>query len=215
MNEKYFSIIDFCQSFLSCRKRKTDNSFEEITAKSILEQILRNRSRPTNLQTDTNIWLSASSPNLYAESQVKGNFSNKPTISIKTTSLQSEKLGREFSTRNNFKSLDLDYRNTLNKKEKKQSFKKENKININSRHKSFKNNQKFFPESMSYKPSFTRQNFTSCPHINHLVRMEDERDDGNSDSSLYDNVDDFTTNLFIDISIPDESNYDLVSINFD
>jgi len=146
---------------------------------------------------------------------VKGNFSNKPTISIKTTSLQSEKLGREFSTRNNFKSLDLDYRNTLNKKEKKQSFKKENKININSRHKSFKNNQKFFPESISYKPSFTRQNFTSCPHINHLVRMEDERDDGNSDSSLYDNVDDFTTNLFIDISIPDESNYDLVSINFD
>jgi len=45
--------------------------------------------------------------------------------------------------------------------------------------------------------------------------MEDERDDGNSDSSFYDNVDDFTTNLFIDISIPDESNYDLVSINFD
>ena len=211
MNEKYFSIIDFCQSLLFCRKRKTDNSFEEITAKSILEQILRKRSKPTNLQTDTNIWLSASSPNLYAESQVNGNFSNKPTISIKTTSLQSTKLEREFSTRNNFKSLNIDYRNTLNKKEKKHSFKKENKININSRHKSFKYNQKFFQESLSYKPSC----FTSCPHINHLVRLEDDQDSGNSDSSLYDNVDDFTTNLFIDISIPDENNYDLVSINFD
>ena len=32
---------------------------------------------------------------------------------------------------------------------------------------------------------------------------------------MFDTVDDFTTNLFLDENLIDESNFDLVSINFD
>merc|ERR1712117_705363 len=102
---------------------------------SILEQILRQKYQEKKNFVPENTWLSTSSPNLYAE--VNGNFSNKPTICIKTdkTLFNSEKFSQVTSKEIQFKSLTIDYKRTV---KRKQSYKKENKINNNSRRKSFK-----------------------------------------------------------------------------
>ena len=95
---------------------------------------------------------------------------------------------------------------------RKQSYKKENKININSRRKSFKHNQKIFQQSLPYK---SNSMFTSCPNLDKMTRKEDQDLVSNEDSLKFDNVDEFTTNLFLSDLVVDESNFDLVSLNFD
>ena len=165
---KYFSIIDFCQTVIFCKRKKSEQSLvEEHTAKSILEQILRQKYQEKKNFGPENTWLSTSSPNLYAE--VNGNFSNKPTICIKSdkNSLNSDKFSQVCSKEIQFKSLTIDYRQV----KRKQSYKKENKININSRRKSFKHNQKIFQQSLPYK---SNSMFTSCPNLDKMTRKEDQ-----------------------------------------
>ena len=203
MEGKYFSIIDFCQTAIFCKRKKSEQSLvEEHTAKSILEQILRQKYQEKKNFVPENTWLSTSSPNLYAE--VNGNFSNKPTICIKT-----DKFSQVASKEIQFKSLTIDYKRTV---KRKQSYKKENKININSRRKSFKHDQKIFHESLPHKSNSL---FTSCPNLDKITRKEEKDLVPNEDSLKFDNVDEFTTNLFLSDVVVDESNFDLVSLNFD
>ena len=55
----------------------------------------------------------------------------------------------------------------------------------------------------------------SCPNINQYFILPREKMDSLEDLDMIDNIDDFTTNLFLDDVIIDESNIDLVSIKLD
>ena len=71
----------------------------------------------------------------------------------------------------------------------------------------------------SSPPSINNQNnFQSCPNLHHLLdalERNQTRPNYFVGDHYVDNVDDFTTNLFIDDFLADDSNFDLVSINFD
>ena len=55
----------------------------------------------------------------------------------------------------------------------------------------------------------------SCPIINQYFILPREKMDSLEDLDMIDNIDDFTTNLFLDDVIIEESNIDLVSIKLD
>ena len=55
----------------------------------------------------------------------------------------------------------------------------------------------------------------SCPNINQYFIRAKEKIDSLENLDMIDNIDDFTTNLFLDDVIIDESNIDLVSIKLD
>ena len=219
MNEKYFfSIMDFCQNFIDCRrKRSRTKRFEELSVKNIIENCLRRNSFSNAKLCKDKKRLSKSSPNLCA--QVNGNFTLKPTISIKRDYWDPgyrNELGFQNSLHQTEKLINLtisdDYRNILNKREtsNQQNFKTDSKI---KRHRSL-NKRNLVKNFITQNRLFNSQNFTSCPDINHLVILPREKMDSCEQLDMIDNVDDFTTNLFLKDEL-DESQIDLVSINID
>ena len=118
-SDKYWTVYcDFLLSVMGCKKRQPAQ-FEDLSTKSILEKILRmNKSQKSHrklFSEDKKVLRRfRSSPNIYAE--VTGNFSLKPTISIKRG--HTDKLGGnyrfcDFGSEKEYKSLSasLDYRN--------------------------------------------------------------------------------------------------------
>ena len=118
-SDKYWTVYsDFLLSVMGCKKRQPAQ-FEDLSTKSILEKILRmNKSQKSHRklfsEDKKGLRRFRSSPNIYAE--VTGNFSLKPTISIKRG--HTDKLGGnyrfcDFASEKEYKSLSasLDYRN--------------------------------------------------------------------------------------------------------
>ena len=89
-----------------------------------------------------------------------------------------------------------------------------NKTGVSRRNKSFHHNENVCP-----RLSVSNHN-KSCPNINQVCSEDSNKNVGSLASNYnmkpsletIDNVDDFTTNLFLENL--DESNFDLVSINF-
>ena len=117
-SDKYWTVYsDFLLSVMGCKKRQPAQ-FEDLSTKSILEKILRmNKSQKSHRklfsEDKKGLRRFKSSPNIYAE--VTGNFSLKPTISIKRG--HTDKLGGnyrfcDFASEKEYKSLSasLDYR---------------------------------------------------------------------------------------------------------
>ena len=217
--QKYFSVINFCQTFFLCRRRQVTKRFVELPAKAILEHILKKKSSFSEQNWSEKKRLSRSTPDIHA--QINENFSFKPKISIKTNrsfnrTAHEWNYGHEYP---NFQTTSEDYRYTLNKKERKLSLKKENKTHQerHSRNKSFKHNRKI-PRDNSSSSINNLSNFQSCPNLHHLLdalERNQTRTNYFVGESYVDNGDDFTTNLFIDDFLTDESNFDLVSLHFD
>merc|ERR1712227_659821 len=217
--QKYFSVINFCQTFFLCRRRQVTKRFEELSAKAILEHILRKKSSFSEQNWSEKKRLSRSTPDIHA--QINENFSFKPKISIKTTysfnyAHNGNKVGQED---HNFHLSSEDYRYTLNTKERKLSLKKENRTSSSghNRHKSFKHNRNMLKETSTSSIN-NLNNFQSCPNLHHLLdalERNQTRPNYFVGDHFVDNVDDFTTNLFIDDFLEDDSKFDLVSINFD
>ena len=201
MNGTHFSIMEFCQSFLLCSRRQQTKRFQDLSAKSILERILKatQTKKKTVLQSSPEKF-SLSTPNLTV--LVKGNSSLKPTISIKQQTFTMYQQSRLVSKETYEEDGNVSCENLKN-----ENFviKKDNGRLKTRRLKSFKSNPKF---------SFV-QSFASCPNL-HLINANNV-DQQHSDKSLelFDTVDDFTTNLFLTETIIDEHNFDLVSISFD
>merc|ERR1712227_692402 len=216
--QKYFSVINFCQTFFLCRRRQVTKRFEELSAKAILEHILKKKSSFTDHNWSEKRRLSRSTPDIHA--QINENFSFKPKISIKSSHSFNNTHSWNYVEQDypNFQSYSEDYRYTLNKKERKLSLKKENRTNSgHNRHKSFKHNRKMVKETSSSSIS-NQNNFQSCPNLHHLLdalERNQTRPNYFVGDHFVDNVDDFTTNLFIDDFLEDDSKFDLVSINFD
>ena len=90
----------------------------------------------------------------------------------------------------------------------------DNKTGVSRRNKSFHHNENECP-----RLSVSNHN-KSCPNINQVCSEDSNKNVGSLASNfnmkpsleIIDNVDDFTTNLFLENL--DESNFDLVSINF-
>ena len=100
MKEKSFSIVNFCQNLVGCRRRKSNTKkYEELSAKNIIERILRRKSFPNGKLCEDKRRLSKSSPNLCA--QVNGNLTLKPTISIKRENTNND-LHRDHRVQNSF-----------------------------------------------------------------------------------------------------------------
>ena len=215
MKEKSFSIVNFCQNLVGCSRRKSNTKrYEELSAKNILERILRRKSFPHGKLCEDKRSLSKSSPNLCA--QVNGNLTLKPTISIKRENDLQWKLGTRKTLyrekkRNNFSVLE-DNRKFL----KEQKWNQQNSTPAyNKRNPSFKlDNHPNFELSSKYN-LYNSKNFMSCPNINQYFIRAKEKIDSLENLDMIDNIDDFTTNLFLDDVIIDESNIDLVSIKLD
>ena len=215
MKEKSFSIVNFCQNLVGCSRRKSNTKrYEELSAKNILERILRRKSFPHGKLCEDKRSLSKSSPNLCA--QVNGNLTLKPTISIKRENDLQWKLGTRKTLyreekRNNFSVLE-DNRKFL----KEQKWNQQNSTHAyNKRSPSFKlDNHPNFELSSEYN-LYNSKNFMSCPNINQYFIRAKEKIDSLENLDMIDNIDDFTTNLFLDDVIIDESNIDLVSIKLD
>ena len=81
-----------------------------------------------------------------------------------------------------------------------------------SRQKSFKKKNNSVSENFN---SANMKSSNSCPNLNHIT-LGDHL--GGFENILFgevDNIDDFTTNLFLEDVLSDENDLDLVSINFD
>ena len=201
---RHFSIMDFCQSFILCSKRPQQvKRFEDLSAKTILEKILKSGSQKKSLEKSKKY--SKSTPNL--TSQVKGNSSLKPTISIRQCyNINQQDFDKKNPQRLDYKSF------SDNPKSKVFSATKNHKENLkNRRLKSFKNSSNFSSDKSSL------QSFKSCPNLHLTITLDQHKIFNKSEKTLemFDTVDDFTTNLFLDENLIDESNFDLVSINFD
>ena len=230
MNEKQFSIIGFCHNWLFSRRKnsaKKRRSFEEISAKKILEELIWRRNKPRSEREELKD-LSRSTPNL-VYCQVSGNLTMKPTISIKRKNAENpfQKTFGTFRPSNNrglvqtrcdlghkpAVSLDTNQRQNYSNVYRKLSLKTSN---TKTRQKSFKQNITLISENLN---STKIKNFNSCPNLNQ-ISLEEQREQGSekrSENVFYDdidNVDDFTTNLFLNV-IPDENDFDLISIHFD
>ena len=231
MNDKQFSIIGFCHNLFCKRKSsaKRKRNLEEISAKKILEELIwRSNKQRREREYEELKDFSRSTPNL-VYCQVNGNFTMKPTISIKRKNAKHPKIANvpseqsfsqdrydkecvERSRERVVKTNSLvyqpkQYSNVYRKLSLKTSKTK-------TRHKSFKQKNNLISENFN---STNIKNFNSCPNLNQITHEEHYRDSG-YENSLYhkvDNIDDFTTNLFLDDIIPDENDLDLVSINFD
>ena len=91
----------------------------------------------------------------------------------------------------------------------------DNKTGVSRRNKSFHHNENVCPRRLSVS-----NHNKSCPNINQVCSEDSNKNVGSLASNynmkpsleMIDNVDDFTTNLFLENL--DESNFDLVSINF-
>ena len=215
MREKSFSIVNFCQNLVGCRRRKGKTKrYDEFTAKTIMERILRRKSFSGGKLCADKRRLSKSSPNL--SSQVNGNLTLKPTISIKRDN--SDYLHRDHNSfcrkekLFNFSVLESD-----RKFPNDQQWNQQNPT-TNSHHKkhtSFKHkNKNLVPNLTSQNKLFISKNFKSCPNINQYCIQSLEKLDS-LENLMIDNIDDFTTNLFLDDFVIDESNIDLVSIKLD
>ena len=220
MKEKSFSIVNFCQNLVGCRRRKSNTKkYEELSAKNIIERILRRKSFPNGKLCEDKRRLSKSSPNLCA--QVNGNLTLKPTISIKRENTNNDPYWeptvqnafyREEKCSNFSVLKDLD-RNIL--KEQNWYQHKSTTTKHNKRHPSFKHNYSTNLEIKSENKLFKSKTFMSCPNINQYFILPKEKMDSLEDMDMIDNIDDFTTNLFLDDVIIEESNIDLVSIKLD
>ena len=233
MNEKQFSIIGFCHNWLFSRRKtsaKKRRNFEEISAKKILEELIWRRNKPRREREYEELKdLSRSTPNL-VYCQVAGNLTMKPTISIikrKNAENPFQKSFGTFRPSNNRglvqtrsqshvkpvvsldRSQQLNYSNVYRKLSLKTSKTK-------TRQKSFKQNITLISENLN---STKIKNFNSCPNLNQISLEEHiEHDKAKRFENVFyddiDNVDDFTTNLFLNV-IPDENDLDLISIHFD
>ena len=228
MNEKQFSIIGFCHNLLFNRRKnsaKKRRNFEEISAKKILEELIWRRNKPRREREYEELKdLSRSTPNL-VYCQVAGNLTMKPTISIKRKNAENpfQKSFGTFRPSNN-RGL-VQTRNDLG--HKPDTTQQQNYSNVyrklslktsktKTRQKSFKQNITLIPENLN---STKIKNFTSCPNLSQ-ISLEEHTGHGREkifENVFYDdidNVDDFTTNLFLNV-IPDENDLDLISIHFD
>ena len=230
MNEKQFSIIGFCHNWLFSRRKssaKKRRNFEEISAKKILEELIWRRNKPRRGREEQRD-LSRSTPNL-VYCQVSGNLSMKPTISIKRKNAENpfQKSFGTFRPSNNrglvqtrcnlghqpAVSLDTSQRRNNSNVYRKLSLKTSK---TKTRQKSFKQNITLISENLN---STKIKNFNSCPNLNQ-ISLEEKLEHGREEifeKVFYDdidNVDDFTTNLFLNV-IPDENDLDLISIHFD
>ena len=232
MNEKQFSIIGFCHNWLFSRRKtsaKKRRNFEEISAKKILEELIWWRNKPRREREYEELKdLSRSTPNL-VYCQVSGNLTMKPTISIKRKNAENP-FQKSFGTfrpsnscglvqpRNNLGhkldlSLDTRQQQSYSNVYRKLSLKTSK---TKTRQKSFKQNITLISENLN---STKIKNFNSCPNLNQ-ISLEEKLDHGREkifENVFYDdidNVDDFTTNLFLNV-IPDENDLDLISIHFD
>ena len=228
MNEKQFSIIGFCHNWLFSRRKtsaKKRRNFEEISAKKILEELIWRRSKPRSEELRD---LSRSTPNL-VYCQVTGNRTMKPKISIKRKNAENpfQKSFGTFRPSNNrglvqtrcdlghqpAVSLDTSQRQNYSNVYRKLSLKTSN---TKTRQKSFKQNITLISENLN---STKIKNFNSCPNLNQISLEEHiEHDKAKRFENVFyddiDNVDDFTTNLFLNV-IPDENDLDLISLHFD
>ena len=216
MKEKSFSIVNFCQNLVGCSRRKSNTKrYEELSAKNIIERILRRKSFPHGKLCEDKRSLSKSSPNLCA--QVNGNLTLKPTISIKRENDLQWKLGTKKSLYReekwyNFSVLE-DNRKFL--KEHKWNQQDSTTTAYNKRNQSLKYNNNTNLGLTSQNSLYNSKNFMSCPNINQYFIRAKEKIDSLENLDMIDNIDDFTTNLFLDDIIIDESNIDLVSIKLD
>ena len=215
MKEKSFSIVNFCQNLVGCTRRKSNTKrYEELSAKNIIERIWRRKSFPHGKLCEDKRSLSKSSPNLCA--QVNGNLTLKPTISIKRENDLQWKLGKQKSLyrEDNWHNFSVfeDNRKFL----KEQKWNQQNSSTAyNKRNPSFKHNNSTKPELTSQNNLYNSKSFMSCPNINQYFIRAKEKIDSLENLDMIDNIDDFTTNLFLDDVIIDESNIDLVSIKLD
>ena len=230
MNQRQFSIIGFCHDFFCKRKAsaKKKKDFREVSAKKILEELIGKRNKQREREDEGVKDFSLSTPNL-VYCQVNGNFTMKPTISIKRKNVRNPKVckmppERSISisqgmndqvlprrNRERFRtasSLDYQpkyYTNVYRKLSLKTSKTK-------SRQKSFKKKNNSVSENFN---SANMKSSNSCPNLNHIT-LGDHL--GGFENILFgevDNIDDFTTNLFLEDVLSDENDLDLVSINFD
>ena len=219
MKEKSFSIVNFCQNLVGCRRKKSNTKRYdgELSAKNIVERILRRKTFPNRKLCEDKRILSKSSPNLCA--QVNGNFTLKPTISIKRENADDfyRKLGvqNSFYREDNFLNFSVfeDDRKFL----KVHNWSQQKSTAYNIRHQSFKqnNNKNLVKNFTSENKLINSKSFMSCPNINQYFFHPRENMDILENLDVIDNIDDFTTNLFLDDVIVDECNFDLVSIKFD
>ena len=232
MNEKQFSIIGFCHNWLFSRRKssaKKRRNFEEISAKKILEELIWRRSKPRSEELRD---LSRSTPNL-VYCQVTGNRTMKPKISIKRKNAENpfQKSFGTFRPSNNrglvqTRSL-VTSQKTVVSLDRTDTSQQQNYSNVyrklslktsktKTRQKSFKQNITLISENLN---STKIKNFNSCPNLNQ-ISLEETMEHGREktfEKVFYDdidNVDDFTTNLFLNV-IPDENDLDLISIHFD
>ena len=219
MKEKSFSIVNFCQNLVGCRRKKSNTKIYdgELSAKNIVERILRRKTFPNRKLCEDNRSLSKSSPNLCA--QVNGNFTLKPTISIKRENSDDfyRKLGvnKFFYREENF--LNFSVFEEDRKFSKVQNWSQQKSTAYNKGHQSFKenNNKNLVKNFTSENKLINSKSFKSCPNINRYFSLPREKMDSMENLDMIDNIDDFTTNLFLDDVIVDECNFDLVSIKFD
>ena len=217
MKEKTFSIVNFCQNLVGCKRRKSNTKrYEELSAKSIIERILRRKPFPHGKLCEDKRRLSKSSPNLCA--QVNGNLTLKPTISIKRENTNNDlHLGVQNSLNREENCLNFSvlHQNLERKLLKEQNWNQHKSTEYNKRHPSFKHNYNTNLAIKSENKLFKSKTFMSCPNINQYFIPPREKMDSLEDFNIIDNIDDFTTNLFLDDVIVDESNIDLVSIKLE
>ena len=216
MKEKTFSIVNFCQNLVGCKRRKSNTKrYEELSPKNIIERILRRKSFPDGKLCEDKRRLSKSSPNLCA--QVNGNLTLKPTISIKRENTNNDlHLGVQNSFYGEEKYFNFSVSQNLDRKLlKEQNWNQHKSTKHNKRHPSFKHNYSTNLGIKSENKLFKSKTFMSCPNINQYFIPPREKMDSLEDFDMIDNIDDFTTNLFLDDVIINESNIDLVSIKLE
>ena len=219
MKEKSFSIVNFCQNLVGCRRKKSNTKRYdgELTPKNIVERILRRKAFPNRQLCEDHRSLSKSSPNLCA--QTNENFTMKPTISIKREN--SDDFHRKLRVQNSLYREENFFNFSVFEDDRKffkvHNWSQQKSTAYNKRLQSFKQNNK-----KNLVKNFTSENkliksksFMSCPNINQYFFSPRENMDSMENLDMIDNIDDFTTNLFLDDVIVDECNLDLVSIKFD
>ena len=143
MKEKTFSIVNFCQNLVGCKRRRSNTKrYEELSPKNIIQRILRGKSFPDGKLCEDKRRLSKSSPNLCA--QVNGNLTLKPTISIKRENTNND-LHPNHGVQNLFyreeKCFNFSVLQDLNRKLlKEQNWNQHKSTEYNKRHPSFKHN---------------------------------------------------------------------------
>ncbi len=145
----------------------------------------------------------------------------KPTISIKRENTNND-LHRDHRVQNSFyreeKCFDFSVLQDLDRKLLKEQNWNQHKFTTtehNKRNPSFKHNYSTNLGIKSENKLFKSKTFMSCPNINQYFILPKEKMDSLENLDMIDNIDDFTTNLFLDDVIIDESNIDLVSIKLD